>query len=622
VARPHKPGRLAGAIFIALACLPLASGRAHASTIVASITDARLDGARTVAVAGNTAFVAAQNADAVVAVDISQPAAPRIVGTVTAPALDGATGIVLTGNYAAVTSRVAGTLSILDVHDPSTPVLVGSVQDPRLAGAAKLVVRDGFAYVTALEASALTIVDISAPATPTVVGTVQDATVLDDVTGIDIVGQYAYVTGSQPGANRFTVVDIGDPTQPAIVASLDDVRFEGAGAVDVVDTRAFVAAADADALTIVDVSDPTSPKVLSSLTTGTGYDSPTADLRDVDVVGTTAYVVGRANAVFTAIDVSDPVHPTVASSLFDSTSLQGSRDLAITNGFALVAASDSDRLTVLSLAGAQTLAAPANLRVAALAPGSVTLQWDPSPGAASYTVFRDNPGKPPTAVATVSNTSTRLTDLRADTAYTWFVRASDAQGAMSPASARLSVTTPAVAAPANLRASGVTTSGVTLAWSAVESATKYYVYRGTGSTGALAYIGSATSTSFANRPLDSASTYRYAVRAVSAAGTSDYSTAITVTTLPIPLPPANLAAVPVSSTGINLSWSAADGATKYYVYRGTGTTGALAYIGSATTTSFSSRYLTAATSYRYAVRTVTPAGTSDYSATVTATTKS
>jgi hypothetical protein len=622
VARRLKAERLAGAIVLALACIPLASESAHASAIVASLTDARLDGARTVAVVGNTAFVAAQTADALVAVDVSQPVAPRIVGTVSAPALDGATGVFVTGNFAVVASRVAGALAVVDVRDPSTPALVGSVQDPRLGGAAKLVVRDRYAYVTALDASALTVVDISTPATPAVVGTVQDATVLDDVTGIDIVGQYAYLTGSQPGSNRFTIVDITDPTRPTIAASLDDARFEGAGAVDVVGNRAYVAAADADALTIGDVSDPTTPTVLSSLTTGTGYSSPTADLRDVDVVGTTAYVVGRANAVFTAIDVSDPVHPTVASSLFDSTTLQGSRDLAIANGFGFVAASDSDRLTVINLAAAQTLAAPANLRAAAVAPDRVTLTWDPSPGAASYTVFRDEPGKPAAAVATVGNTSAQLTGLRAAAAYTWFVRGAEAQGAMSPASAPISLTTPAVAPPVNLRASAVTTSGLTLAWSAVDDATKYYVYRGPGDAGALTYVGSATTTSFANRTLESGTTYRYAVRAVSGAGTSDYSAPITATTMAIPMPPVNLAATPVSTTGINLSWSAADGATKYYVYRGTGDSGPLSYIGSATTPSFPSRYLAVATSYRYAVRTVTASGTSDYSATVRATTKS
>src|SRR5947208_15241016 len=98
----------------------------------------------------------------------------------------------------------------------------------------------------------------------------------------------------------------------------------------------------------------------------------------------------------------------------------------------------------------------------------------------------------------------------------------DAAGNLSAASNTLSVTTSAASgdttppsAPSGLASSNVTSSSVTLSWSASTDnvgVTGYDVLRG----GAV--IGSATSTSFTDNSVQSSTTYSYTVRAKDAAG--------------------------------------------------------------------------------------------------------
>lgn len=81
-----------------------------------------------------------------------------------------------------------------------------------------------------------------------------------------------------------------------------------------------------------------------------------------------------------------------------------------------------------------------------------------------------------------------------------------------------------------------------------------------------------------------------------------------------PAPPTGLSAVAISSSQINLSWSASSGATSYIVLRG-GTS-----VGTPSSTSFTDSGLTASTSYTYTVQAVSSGGTSSSSSPVSATT--
>ncbi|NUT24216.1 MAG: beta-1 4-xylanase [Hamadaea sp.] len=96
--------------------------------------------------------------------------------------------------------------------------------------------------------------------------------------------------------------------------------------------------------------------------------------------------------------------------------------------------------------------------------------------------------------------------------------------------------TTAPSTPTNLAASGTTSSGTTLSWTASTdntAVTGYDILRAPGASGGtFAVVGTSTSTSYTDSGLSASSVYRYQVRARDAAGNlSAVSTTVSVTTL-------------------------------------------------------------------------------------------
>ena len=162
--------------------------------------------------------------------------------------------------------------------------------------------------------------------------------------------------------------------------------------------------------------------------------------------------------------------------------------------------------------------------------------------------------------------------------------------------------------PQGLTATAVSASRINLAWSASTDNVKvtgYRIYRG-GTA-----IGTTKTTSYSNIGLIGSTTYTYTVAAYDAANNqSAQSSQASATTLPppdtsAPSIPQGLAATAVSSSQINLNWSASSdnvGVTGYRVYRG-GT-----IIATTSATSYSHTGLNASTSYTYRVSAYDAAG--------------
>jgi microsomal dipeptidase-like Zn-dependent dipeptidase len=115
------------------------------------------------------------------------------------------------------------------------------------------------------------------------------------------------------------------------------------------------------------------------------------------------------------------------------------------------------------------------------APSSAKLSWQPVPGVASFTVVREQanvPGKEFLLAAT--NQGMYDSELQPDTAYTYIVRAKQADG--REGSATVSFTTPPVMNPAGLKAAQTDTGTVELSWQPVSDAS-YYVVFGPGAEG-------------------------------------------------------------------------------------------------------------------------------------------
>jgi chitinase len=182
-------------------------------------------------------------------------------------------------------------------------------------------------------------------------------------------------------------------------------------------------------------------------------------------------------------------------------------------------------------------------------------------------------------------------------------------------------TTPS--APTGLSASGTTSSGTNLSWTAdtppANCTISSYTVLQNGTS-----IGSATGTTFAVTGLTASTAYSFTVGATDSNGTSGPSSAVNVTTLANscttkPSAPTGLAASGTTSSGTNLSWTAdtaPSGCTiSSYTILQNGSS-----IGTATGTSFSVSGLTASTSYSFTVEATDAAGTSPASGAVNVTT--
>ena len=182
------------------------------------------------------------------------------------------------------------------------------------------------------------------------------------------------------------------------------------------------------------------------------------------------------------------------------------------------------------------------------------------------------------------------------------------------------ITPPSI--PTDLTATAVSSSQINLSWSASDDnvgVTGYKVYRGG------IEIATTASTSYSDAGRSPSTTYTYRVAAFDAAGnTSDQSLPASATTqaggdITPPSIPTGLTATAVSSSQINLSWSASDdnvGVTGYKVYRGG------IEIATTASTSYSDTGRSPSTTYTYRVAAFDAAGnTSDQSLPASATTQ-
>ena len=182
-----------------------------------------------------------------------------------------------------------------------------------------------------------------------------------------------------------------------------------------------------------------------------------------------------------------------------------------------------------------TPSAPTGLGASGTTSTSTNLSWTAvTPPAnctiSSYTILKNG-----TSIGTATGTTFAVTGLTPSTAYSFTVEATDANGTSGPSSA-VNVTTLAnscttkPSAPTGLGASGTTSSGTNLSWTADTppsgcTISSYTVLQNGTS------IGTPTGTTFTVSGLAASTSYSFTVEATDAAGTSPASTAVNVTTL-------------------------------------------------------------------------------------------
>ncbi|MCD7788139.1 MAG: hypothetical protein LUH59_04335 [Firmicutes bacterium] len=147
---------------------------------------------------------------------------------------------------------------------------------------------------------------------------------------------------------------------------------------------------------------------------------------------------------------------------------------------------------------------------------SAYIRWGKVYGATHYYVYRSTDNSTFTKVySTAISSSYRDTGLSANTTYYYKIAAySSETGEMSSFGITVSIKTSVVETPVIYYSRTDSSYSVTIKWSNVPDATKYYIYRATSSTGTYAYVGSQTSTSYTDSiGLSSGTTYYYKVKA-------------------------------------------------------------------------------------------------------------
>jgi subtilase family serine protease len=249
--------------------------------------------------------------------------------------------------------------------------------------------------------------------------------------------------------------------------------------------------------------------------------------------------------------------------------VNGTQDYVTNIGLDIASGLGSINATALITAISGSNSAPTGLSATA-AGQTVTLEWAADAYATSgYDVYE---GLAPGTVASapvqqnVTGTSTTISGLELGQSYVFAVAAVSSIG-ISPQSDTAVVTIlPAV--PTGLTVAAAGTGLLTLTWAASSGASSYDVFGATISGGEgvspIATGVSGTSTTVGN--LTAGQKYFFTVAAVDAGGTSAPSAEASGTAIPARPTALNAAA---GNATVNLTWTAATGATSYNVFEGT-----------------------------------------------------
>ena len=254
------------------------------------------------------------------------------------------------------------------------------------------------------------------------------------------------------------------------------------------------------------------------------------------------------------------------------------------------------------------------LQSAAAVSGGIQVKWQAVPGASKYVVFRKTGSGSWVQLANASAASYLDKAVSNGTSYTYTVRAMVGGVLSGYDTVGISATyAPAAPAAPVLQSVGIVEGVVQLKWKTVTGAAKYRVFRSTNG-GQWETIGYATSTAYLDRTVVNGNTYTYTVRSVAANGTlSGFDAAGLSIQYIAPV----LQGTAIVNGVVQVKWKAVSGASKYLVFRKTGS-GSWVQLGSATGTSYLDKTVTNGNTYTYTVRAMVggvlsgydPAGTS------------
>jgi len=256
--------------------------------------------------------------EALTIIDVSVPVSPDFLGAY--EVYGGLSAIAVSQNYAYAATNVRGSFFTIDVSDYSSPVVR---QINNISGNVfEVDIEDNYLYVSS---GNIQIYDISETDSPVFAGEYMGPS---QIYGVDVQGQYAYVT---PVWDGLQIVDISDPGNPFLVG---ECPLVGPFQVFVRENLAFVTEREPGlGLAIVDVSNSVNPVLIGRCETP-------LYARRLYIEGEYAYVTVETYGI-EIIDISDPYHP-VAVSNYHTRDATG--DVFVQDNYAFVTAGDEGLL--------------------------------------------------------------------------------------------------------------------------------------------------------------------------------------------------------------------------------------------------------------------------------------
>ena len=300
---------------------------------------------------------------------------------------------------------------------------------------------------------------------------------------------------------------------------------------------------------------------------------------------------------------------------------------ATTYGYRVIAVGTGGDSLVSATATATTSAGPPSpptgVTATAVSSSEIDLSWAASVGATGYQVERSSDGGANWSIAGTT-TSTVLKDvgLNAEATYAYRVIATSAAGNSNPSSTATATTpTAPPSAPTGVTATAISSTEIQVGWTSSSGATGYRVERTANGGSTWTQVGTTTASSFHDTGLTPATTYDYRVFATNAGGESSPSAVATATTIVAPpATPTGVSATAISSTAIDVIWTASSGATSYRIERSINGGTSWMSAGTALVSPYHDTGLTVATTYAYRVTATNSGGDSNPSGTATATT--
>jgi fibronectin type 3 domain-containing protein len=266
---------------------------------------------------------------------------------------------------------------------------------------------------------------------------------------------------------------------------------------------------------------------------------------------------------------------------------------------------------------------PQNVQAHSSGTSAITLSWNESANAASYSIYRMSQSDPQAQKVGTSIVPSYVdTGLAPQATWGYLISATNAFGESGKSALVWAAASPLTpASPQGVAAVPASGTGMLVTWSASQNATSYIVQWSTQAAGPFTFA-KTDSLAYLVSGLMVSTTYFFQVIAVNDAGMSVASAQVSAATASLagPAAPQGVNAQPASSTSIRITWSVVSGAVSYSVYRTAQGSTQQQKIGTTAVASYTDTGLAQQSTWGYAVSTVNGVGESDPSAVAWATT--